>query len=68
MLQTTRRSALAGSICLAPQILWPPKAEAKDPFTFFPGAKFSAEVDDAVKGALETRGYNQANTLFAHSV
>jgi hypothetical protein len=41
---------------------------ATDPFKFFPGARMSSEVDDAVAAALDARGYQKSNTLFAHSV
>ena len=69
--EADRRSVLQGAsgtaLCLAPSIA----IAAEDPeavFNFFPEAKMSAMVDDCVGKALEARGFNTTNTLFAHSV
>jgi len=68
-LQLDRRSMLASALCLAPTIMWPHSAAASsDPFQFFPGAAMSSDIDDAVALALDARGYQNRNTLFAHSV
>merc|ERR1719235_2877849 len=44
------------------------EADGEAVFQFFPEAKMSATVDDCVGKALEARGFNTTNTLFAHSV